>query len=108
MEPISFAKWSLIKRKMVRSPTTAPIPAIRPISTGESVSARMRRIKAPVATVKVETNNIPAMNAPRYPSVPKLSKNVWKAVCFERISVKRMLKSSMVRFLYFQDLQWLM
>ena len=50
--------------KFNRSPavdqTTAPKPAIRPISIGCNCSARIRRITAPVATVKVETNKIPA------------------------------------------------
>lgn len=59
---------------MTKSPITAPSPAMNPISIGDKVSAKMRSIIAPVATVKVDTNKIPAKNAPTYPRFPRCSK----------------------------------
>lgn len=58
---------------IVKSPITAPRPAITPISIGDKFSARINKTKAPVVTVNVETKSIPARNAPTYPKLPKFN-----------------------------------
>ncbi len=76
-----------------------------PISTGDNCPARASKITAPVATVKVETNNIPAKNAPKYPRLPRFSKKAWSGSNRDRSTAKKTEATNKVRFLYLNERQ---
>jgi len=102
---ISSNRPSFIKRKIVKSPTAPPNPAMIAISSGESFSAKINKITAPMAAVNDETNNNPPMNAPKYPQFPKLRRNVRSISMRKMIKEKTTLAIKKVRFLYFHVFQ---
>ena len=90
----------LKNRKKAKSPTAAPIPAIKAISKGDSVFVKSKRISMPSAAVDVETKSMPAIRGPIIIKWPRLKKILLNKSNRDKIIASKMLNRKNVRFLY--------